>query len=133
VIPHVPEHGEEVIRPQVAWGPRHFPFGWRQRFERSGFFREKLERRRETHTVFDGQFFFGHLGAVKIGHLARSDNVELQYFEIRLYVLCDSQLRKIDEVRLLAIGAASELPHDRKALTLLAGSLEIIGKVEEAL
>ena len=44
-----------------------------------------------------------------------------------------SRLREIDEMRFLAIGAAFELPHDHKALALLARAFEIVGKVEKAL
>src|SRR5262249_1713643 len=70
-------------------------------------FRKKLERRGKAHAVFCRKFFFRKFGTVEIDDLARADNVELQHFEIRLHVVGNPWLRKIDEVRLFAIGAAS--------------------------
>src|SRR6185369_15055354 len=85
------------------------------------------------YAVFCCKFFFRKLGAVEIRYLARAYNVELQHFEICLHVVGDPGLREIDEVRLLAIGTASQLPHDHKALTLFARALEIITEIEKAL
>src|SRR5664280_2871633 len=100
--------------------------------ERAGPLREKLEGRREAHAIFRGHRLFRQFGPVKIGHLARADDVELQHLEIRLDVGGYVAAREIDEMRLLAIGAAFQLPHDREALALLVRGFEIVGEFEEA-
>src|ERR1700686_2001709 len=45
----VAEHGEEIVRPHIAGRARHLALLRRQRLERAGPFREKLEGRREAH------------------------------------------------------------------------------------
>src|SRR6185437_7513816 len=78
------------------------------------------------------QFFLGQLGAVEIRDLERTDDVELQYLEIRPDVVGDSRLREINEMRLLAIRATLQLPHDGETLALLVGRLQVVGKIEKA-
>src|SRR5262249_52947152 len=70
--------------------------------------------------------------AVEVGHLAGADDVELQDLEALPNVVCDLRLGEIDEMRLLAIGAAAQLPHDGEALALLGAGREIVGQLEEA-
>src|ERR1039458_3911919 len=128
----VAEHGEKIVGPHVARQTRHFAFGGLPPFERAGPLREKLEGRREAHAIFRGHRLFRQFDPVKVGHLARADDVELQHLEIRLDVVGDVAAREIDEMRLLAIGAAFQLPHDREALALPVRGFEIVGEFEEA-
>ena len=100
--------------------------------ERAGPLREKLEGRREAHAIFQRQRFFRQFLTVEVGHLARADDVELQHLEIRLDVVGYVASCEIDEMRLLAIGAALELPHDDETLALPVRGFQIVGEFEEA-
>src|ERR1019366_8483969 len=128
----VAEHGEEIVGPHVARQPRYLALEGLLPLERAGPLRKKLQGRRETHAIFCGHSLFRQFDPVEIGHLARADDVELQHLEIRLDVVGYVAAREIDEMRLLAIGAAFELPHDDEALALFVRGFEIVGEFEEA-
>src|SRR5947209_16610988 len=53
--------------------------------------REKLERRRESYSIFRRQRLLGHLRAVEIRHLARPDDIELQDPGIGFDLLLDTR------------------------------------------
>src|SRR4029450_10080331 len=131
-LAHVAKHRKEIVRAHIAGGAGDFAFRRRHAFQRRGRLREELKRRRKAHAIFCSQFLFRELGPVKIGDLARSNDIELQHFKVGLYIIRYSRLREIDQVRFLAIWTAPQLPHDHKALTRLARSLKILGKVKKA-
>ena len=83
---------------------------------------------------FCASCFLGQLLAVEIGDLARADDIELQQMS---NPLLDDSLDlgpgEIDQVHLLAIGAAAQLPHDGEALALRGGRFEVVAELEQAL
>ena len=131
-LAHIAEHGEEIVRPEIAGNARHLALRRRLLFQAVERVREELEGRREAHTVFGGELLLRQFLAVEIRHLTRTDDVELQHLEIRLHIVGNPRLREIDEMRFLAIRAAAQLPHDRKTLPGLARAVEIVRQFEEA-
>ena len=95
-----------------------------------GSFGKKLDRRREPHAVHCGKRLLGHLRAVEVGHFARASDVELENLEIGLDVALDVGPCEIDQMRLAAIGAAAQLPHDRETLPEIGCALQVVGKLE---
>src|SRR5690606_26174788 len=133
LLAHETKHREEIIGPQIARRARHFPFLRLAMLERGGLLIKELEGRREADAIFRGKVLLGQFLAVEILDLARTDDVELQDNEVAFDIVADVVASEIDEVRFLAVRAASKLPHHDKALAGLLRLVEILGQFEKAL
>src|SRR6185503_10424671 len=85
----------------------------------------------ENHAPALGQHLLGHPGAVEIGDLARTPQVELDDTEVLAQVVVDVLERQDLGVELGAVGAAALLEYDREALALGPGLVEVLAQVEE--
>src|SRR5262249_15058546 len=109
-LAHVAEHGEEIVRPQIAGDAGDLALGGVAVLEPGGVLREELDGRRETHAVARRELLLAELAAVEISHLARADDVELEDIEVLLHEGRDVGAREVDQMRLAAIRAAAQLP-----------------------
>src|SRR5262249_1613876 len=127
------EHGEEIVRPQIAGDAGDLALGGVAVLEPGGVLREELDGRRETHAAARRKLLLAELAAVEISPLARADAGELADLELLLHEARDVGAREVDQMGLAAIRAAAQLPHHGKALAALRRLLEVVADLEEAL